>query len=271
MTFRFSLIFAILTIAKATLAQETLLMQEINLAGVYQGKTLFIQNYFLKERMAFCIEEVRINGRRVDMNYDISALKLDFEGIDLYAPVKIRIIHSDTTCISTIINPEAVLFHTIFRFSSIELSDSVLIWTTKGERRKGEFEVEKLASSGQWEDQEVIAAFGEYEGATYHHFPNLKEGANKYRIRYNFPSGSRMNHLYSEELEIEYYPERVQFNPKYAKRRLYLSRTSKYEIYDQGNTLVLEGRGKEVDITPLRRGRYVIYFNGKFPGGFNKE
>ena len=190
----------------------------------------------------------------------MSALKIDFKGYDLYTPVKIRIIHTDTLCSPVIINPEAVLFHTIFRFLPIQLTDSALVWATKGERGKGSFEIQRLRN-GIWERQEDMTAKGTYEGARYLHYPNLEEGANKYRVRYNFPRGSRIAYLYSPEVELEYYPEKIEFSPKSVKTHLYFSRVSHYEIYDRGNKLVQEGQGREVDVSELRKGRYVIYFN----------
>lgn len=73
------------------------------------------------------------------------------------------------------------------------------------------------------------------------------------------------------EVDYDHYPEPVEFTPKSTKTRLYLSRSTHYEIYDDGNTLVLEGQGKEIDVRVLRRGRYIIYFNKKDPGTFIKE
>jgi len=260
----FSLLLGFLSLAQDPAEQIT------SLAGVYQEKILFIQNPWNRNTKEFCVDEVRINEKRVEMNYKLSALKLTFEGYDPYTPVTIKVIHRDTLCKPIIINPEAVLFHTIFRFVEVNLTDSALTWTTKGERGKGEFEVERLMN-GVWVDQEIIEATGKYEGQDYVHYPNLEDGANKYRLKYNFPQGSRISHLYSPEVEFEFYPEPVEFQPKSAKTHLYLSRSTHYEIYNDGNTLVLEGQGKEIDVRVLSRGRYVIYFNGKDPGTFRKE
>ncbi|MBC6400048.1 MAG: hypothetical protein GDA37_03370 [Ekhidna sp.] len=244
--------------------------KETYLAGVYQGKTLFIQNPFNRDKEVFCVREIRINERTPDINYNLSAIMINFEGYDLYTPVKIRIIHADTLCHPVILNPESILFHTIFRFLPIHLTDSALVWSTKGERGKGYFEVQRL-ENGIWEEKAIVEAKGKYEGAGYLHRPALTEGANKYRIKYNFPRSSRIKYLYSSEVELEHYPDRVRFSPKLVKTHLYLSRVSHYEIYDQGNNLVQEGQGKAVDVSKLRKGRYVIYFNGKFPGPFSKE
>lgn len=262
--------FALIAFIGSDIFSQEVPKYETNLAGVFQGNTLFIQNPFDRIDRSFCIDQIYINEKIVDTNLKLSAIKLDFDGFDLYTPVKIRLVHKDSICKPMIINPEAILFHTIFRFTSITLTDSSLTWSTKGETGIGEFEVEKL-DNGIWIDQEVKAAVGRYEGVEYTYFPNLEEGANKYRIRYNFPRGSRVGYLYSREVDFDFYPEPIEFKPKSAKTRLYLSRSTHYEIYNAGRELVLQGQGKEIDVTVLRQGQYVIYFNGKEPGTFIKE
>ncbi|MEQ8904183.1 hypothetical protein [Ekhidna sp.] len=263
-------LFTLILLVSGTIFSQVAPKVETNLAGVFQGKTLFIQNPFDRTVREFCVEKVYINEREVNINYKMSAIKLDFAGYDLNTPVKIRLVHKDTLCTPTIINPEAILFHTIFRFDDVSLTDSALVWRTRGETGRGEFEIEKLMN-GIWVDQDVREALGRYEGAEYTYYPNLEEGANKYRVRYNFPRGSRASHLYSWEVDYDYYPVPVEFNPKSAKTKLYLSRSTHYEIYNDGQKLVLEGQGKVVDVTVLRQGRYIIYFNGKDPGTFIKE
>ncbi len=242
-----------------------------NLAGVYQGRTLFIQNPYNRQTRSFCIERILLNNEPLILNYKLSAIQLDFDGFDLYTPVNIRIVHADSICDPIIINSEAVLFHTIFRFSTIQLTDSSLMWTTKGERGVGNFAVEKL-DNGIWIEKWTLPASGVYEGSPYSYFPeDLEEGANKYRVKYIYPSGSRRRYLYSSEVDYDHYPEPVEFQPKSAKTRLYLSRATPYEIYDGNSELVLTGQGSEIDVTVLRQGQYVIYFNGKDPGTFIKE
>ena len=243
---------------------------ETSLAGVYQGKSLFIQNPFSKSDKDFCVRMIYINEEPLQINYKLSALKVDFDEYHLYEPVKIRIEHKDTLCAPIIINPEAILFHTIFRFESIVLADSGLFWNTKGETGIGEFEIERLWN-GIWRDQEVVKASGKYEGASYSYKPSFEEGPNTYRIKYYFPKGGRVKYLYSWEFDYNHYPDPVDFSPKSAKTRLYLSRASHYEIYNAKQKLVLEGQGKEIDVTVLRRGQYVIYFDGRDPGSFVKE
>lgn len=267
-----ALIFVVILFSTIYSSGQELDRRTTNLAGVYQGKTLFIQNSFNRETGAFCVEKILINNEPLLLNYRLSALKLDFNDFDLFTPVNVLIVHQDTVCSPIIINPEAILFHTIFRYTSISLSDSALAWVTKGERGIGSFEVEKL-ESGIWRSQEVIEGRGVYEGASYSIIPTLDDAANKFRVKYAFPAGGRGNgkYLYSPEVDYDHYPEPVEFKPHSAKTRLYLSRTTPYEIYDDGSTQVLTGQGSEIDVTVLAQGRYVIYFDGKDPGTFIKE
>ncbi len=258
-------------LSSPALSQETAKVIQTNLAGVYQGKTLFIQNPYDRSSKTFCVEQILINNEPLILNYKLSALKLDFDGIDLYTPVNISIVHSDTVCSPIIINSEAVLFHTIFRFTSISLSDSALTWTTKGEIGIGSFSIEKLENTF-WNEKAVVEATGVYEEESYTYLPQeMEEGANKYRVRYKFPPGNRNTYLYSVETDYDHYPVPVEFKPASAKTRLYLSRLTPYEIYNDSSSLVLEGHGIEIDVTVLRQGRYTIYFNGKDPGTFIKE
>lgn len=265
-----SFLILVLTGMRVTLQAQTPDLFHINLVGVYQGKTLFIQNPYNAVKRAYCLKQIMLNNNPLSLNYQLSAIKLDFEEYDLYTPITVTIWYADTLCIPVIINPDAILFHTIFRFSDASLTDTSLTWSTKGERGIGAFEIEKL-KNGTWNTQEIVKAKGIYEGANYFYLPKLEEGANKYRVKYHFPEGSRVDHLYSMEMDHDYYPEPIDFNPKSVKTRMYLSRYASYEIFNAKNELILTGEGLEIDLTKLRRGRYSIYFNGKDPGTFVKE
>ena len=243
---------------------------QTNLAGVYQGKTLFVQNPYDPQSGSYCILKIFINNDPVRLNYNISAIKLDFDGYDHYTPVNIRVHHRDTVCKPVIVNPEAVLFHTIFRFSEMTLTDSILTWITKGERGMGVFEIEKL-EDGLWKRKGTMVAKGIFEGAGYSFLPVMEEGHNKFRVRYNFPEGSRRSYLYSFEMDFDHYPDPVKFKLGSLKTKIFLSRVSSYEIYNAGRELTLQGRGKEIDVTNLGRGQYVIYFDGNDPGTFIKD
>ncbi|MBV6644010.1 MAG: hypothetical protein KI790_01095 [Cyclobacteriaceae bacterium] len=240
---------------------------ETTLIGVFQGVSLFIQNPYNSDSKEFCVKKVYVNNQLQPLNYKLSALKLDFLQSDLYTPVTIKIVARDSICQPQIINPDAVLFHTSYKFTSMSLSDSVFTWQTEGERESGTYFIEKL-QTGIWVTEEEIPAQGRFEEAKYLYFPALDEGPNKYRIKYEFGNGK---YLYSQEIEYEFYPEPVKFKPQATNTTIYLSRAAAYEVYNQKGNLVLSGRGLEIDVRRIRPGEYIVYFDGKDPGVFRRE
>jgi hypothetical protein len=235
--------------------------------GVYQGTPLFIRNPYLPERQAFCVKAVYVNREKVQLNYELSALKIDFQNQDLYTPVTVRIVSNDTLCEPIIINPDAIFFHTTYKFLEFNLSDTLLTWTTEGEREQGIYTIEKY-SNGVWREQTQVSAKSNFDKASYEYPPDLDEGANKYRIKYDNGRGA---YLYSREIDYDFYPEPVTFTPKNPQFIITFSRPANYEIFNAKNEVVLEGYGKEVDISRLLSGDYVIYFNGTDPGAFTKN
>ncbi len=238
---------------------------ETRLTGVYRGKTLFIQNPYNSEIKGFCITEIRVNNRNLNLNYNLSAIKLDFEGIEQNTPIAVHIFHSDS-CKPVIINPDAIAYHYSFAFKEISMNDSVLVWNSEGDQQQGLYTLEYY-DYGIWQTRDTIASKGSFGGATYVHFPKLQEGPNKLRLKYTFASG---DYLYSREIDFHYYEESVTFSPKSAKNTLTISRYASYEIYNAGNELVLSGSGNTIDIRSLPKGDYIIYFDNKDPGVFKK-
>lgn len=239
---------------------------ETRFTGVNRGKTLFIQNPYDAETAQFCITEVRVNNRKLQLNYNFSAIKIDFKGVEVNAPVAIHIIHGDS-CKPVIINPDAIAYHYSFAFKEISMNDSVLVWSSVGDQANGLYTLEYY-DYGIWQTRDTIPTKGQFGGATYVHFPKLQEGPNKLRLKYTFASG---DYLYSREIDFHYYEEPVTFTPKSSKTSLTLSRYASYEIYDAGNEMVMSGAGNTIDIRQLRRGDYIIYFDNKDPGVFTKE
>ena len=244
--------------------------QETYITGVYQGKPLFIQNPYNPKSKEYCLEGIYVNKKLLKINYKTSAIIVNFEGLDLYAPVNIWINHRNAECKPVLLNPDAILFYSIFRFSSVLLSDTSLAWTTKGERGKGSFEIQTLIT-GIWRTQGEMDAEGVYVGASYVFFPKLNEGANKLRIRYNFPEDSHITHLFSHEIDYDFYPEPITLKPSSNNNRLYFTRPSLYKIYNGHREVVLSGKDFEVDIRALPKGQYVIYFDGREPRMFEKD
>lgn len=233
-------------------AQET--PSEISYSGVYKGSPLFIQNPYSPRTQSYCIREIVVNKRRVDIDYNRSALMLDFSSTDKFAPVAIHILYADSTCVPVLLNPDAIAFHSVFGFDRVNISDSTISWQTRGEQANGTYQLEKF-SFGDWEPLASVPSKGVYGGSSYEYFPNYEEGINKYRVRYT--EGDLT--LYSAEVEYVFYPSPIEFKRK--DDILLLSRAAAYIVYDAENYDVLSGTGREIDISSLASGEYMVVFN----------
>jgi hypothetical protein len=247
-------------------SQESL-QKETSITGVYQGKTLFIQNPYSQETQAFCVEKIFVNEVPISFNPRQSAIKVNFKGIDIYSPVYLRIVHKDN-CAPLIINPDALAYHNSFRFTELNLLDTLLTWKSQGEHEKGYYIIEKI-DMGSWIEQDTIQSKGKFGGSAYEYNPILTSGPNKFKVRYVFPNDEFLN---SRDLDIHFYPSDVTFRPSITDSKLYLSRGSEYKIYDNAGKLLLSGQNSEIDVTSLSKGEYLIYFNTQeYPGFFQKK
>lgn len=238
---------------------------ELRFTGVYQGKILFIQNPYDPETGQFCVTALSVNGYPKPVP-QLSAIKIDFQGVEPFTPVSIQIVYR-AGCEPVVINPDAIRFHSLFTFQMIEFTDSTLVWETKGEQKGTTYIMEQYVN-GFWEEVEQISAMGSFERAAYERQPLLEEGANKFRVKYVFPDET---YLYSEEVDFHFYPDPVTFSPAEPSHSLTLSRTAFYQIYNAKSKLVLSGQGIEIDVSALPPGQYVVYFDGRDPGVFNKK
>lgn len=231
--------------------------QEIAITGVFQGKPLFIQNPLSEGTDVFCIREIYLNGRPLVLNIKRSALEIDFRGLDLYTPVSIRIVH-DSVCSPKIVNQQAILWHSSFRFNSILFSEEEIKWVTRGERKQAFYIVEKL-NGEEWTDLAQLPSDGQFASSEYSYFPELSEGSNKFRVRYEASSN---NYLYSDEVEVVFYKEPITFTPKVVSDKMTLSRASPFEILNEKEEVILTGNAKEIPLRLLKPGNYYIILDG---------
>jgi hypothetical protein len=239
--------------------------QEVAITGVYQGKPLFIQNPLAEGVDKFCVKEVFLNGRALNLNLKLSALEVDFKGIDLYTPVSIRVLH-DTICSPRIVNPQAIFWHSSFRFNSITFIEEEIKWITRGEREKASYIIERL-SGEDWLEVEEIPSQGQFASSEYSYFPELTEGTNKFRVKY---LAGANNYLYSDEVEFVYYKVPITFTPKVVSDKMTLSRATAFEILNEREEVILTGNAKEIPLRLLKPGNYYIVLDG-FKESFVKK
>lgn len=235
------------------LSSWSALAQETFLTGVFKGYSIYIQNSYNKDFAEFCINEVIVNEKRINLNLKLSALKINFKDINLFTPVSIKIIHKNY-CNPKIVNPEAILYHSSFKFDSLFLNDSLLTWYTRGDRQEGIYKIERL-EDGFWKVQSKLKSKGYFEGAKYIFFTNHKSGGNIYRIKYELPN-SRF--LYSQDIEFFKFPDKITFFLSDDNNEIILSEKAPYIITNKYDREIMRGNAKIIPIGRLKAGKYFI-------------
>ena len=232
--------------------------QELSMTGVYKGESLYIKNPYLADKGQFCVNAVYVNGTKTTANLQLTAINIPFRGVQIFSPVKV-LIHHDTLCQPRIVNPDAINYHSSFKFDSVTVNDTTVHWYTKGDAVGGKYVVEQM-HNGLWNELKELPAKGKFHGARYVYFPEHYEGGNKYRIRYHLPDG---RYQYSYEEEHIFYPQPVTFSPRSVTDAITLSRACSYEILDSNGDVILQGTGKVIPLRRLQPGDYGIVLEGQ--------
>ncbi len=232
------------------------LAAEIIIAGVYRGTNLFVQNPH-DGNNNYCISEVYVNNKKVE-HQKATAFDIDLSSFKLNDVVNIRIIHGDY-CTPKVMNMSAIKIREDFQFTSTEATETKLIWTTKGERKFGQYFLEIFKNNG-WVVEKVMnckAQVGNniYEANTLHN-----SGTNKYRIKYLEISGKSS---YSPEVVYISDEEKVSFYPKSVTENITFSKNVKYEVLDIYYNVVMRGSGVVLDCTGLKLGTYYLVFDNR--------
>ncbi|MEQ6119750.1 hypothetical protein [Reichenbachiella sp. MALMAid0571] len=253
----FSQILRYLLLILVFLVQHAVNGQKTVLSGVYQGQSLYIQNPYLVSEHKYCIDTIIVNKQDIYINPQLSAVKLDFGKEMLFAPVMVMIKHKEN-CKPKFINPEAILYHSSFKFDSLVVNDSLIRWHTKGEKLEGLYSIEKLNGT-YWQVMNTIKPKGQFEGADYIYFPEFDKGGNRFRIKYSLPDN---RYIYSGEVEMFYFAKPITFSPKSVIDEMVLSQYADYQIMDLKGNVIVSGSGKVIPLRKLKRGDYFIYLEG---------
>lgn len=236
--------------------------------GIYQGKNLFVQNPMLSTAEDFCTKKVVVNGVEVITAPRSSAYEIDLSHIKLKSAVIIEI-HYSEGCIPKILNLNAIKALSHFSFTSFNVDEDGIHWSSKGESDAGTFYIQHFINNA-WvtirEEKGKGHLNDSYDINSEHH-----SGLNKYRIRYLELSGQS---FYSKTVEFESSKKPVVIYPRKVTDKLYFKPAiiTKYVIYDKYGNVVLEGKAKEIDCTSLKpHEHYTIEFDNQTKEFIKKE
>ena len=241
---------------------------EILIAGIYQGKNLFVQNPFSPDNKTYCTNEVYVNDEKIMSSIKLGAFEIDLSGLEVDDPVTIRITHKDG-CAPKLINPQVIRPSGNFQITEVLASGNTISWVSSGETAAFVYYVESLVN-GNWIVLRKMNAKGQPK-TPYAVTVAEPDATNKYRIKaqdtethhmfYSRVFGQRAEVAVAEPDTADYKP--ITFIPTNPKTRLMLSREAEYEILDARKKTVAKGKGLVVSIARLKAGTYYLKTDGQ--------
>jgi hypothetical protein len=230
---------------------------EMIVNGIYQGTNLFVQNPH-DGKNNYCIAEIYLNNKKADFPKNSTAFDIDLSSLTVGATIHLRFVHSDD-CLPKIMNMGAIKVREEFQFTSIDATDTKLVWTTKGEKRFGQYFLEAFKNNA-WKVEKVLNCKAQAGNNIYEINASHSSGVNKYRIKYLEISGKS---VYSPERVYESDAEQVTFYPKSVTQNITFSKIVKYEVLDVYYNIVMRGNGAMADCTGLKGGTYYLVFDNR--------
>lgn len=252
---RFLLSFFVLVIAVSVYAESNI----IQLDGIFQGKNLYVVNPFASSGVGFCVYEVNVNGQITTDEINSSAFEIDLSLFQLQLGEKIMItIKHKENCKPKVLNPEDLKPKSTYELVSINVDkEGSIKWETKGEAGKLPFIVEQY----RWNKWVKI---GELEGKgtpglnSYSLKATPHSGENKFRVKQiDYTKKPR----YSDEVKLRSMTPPVSLESKKITDNITFTMETMYEIYDYYGNIVLKGKGKEVNVANLPKGKYFLNFD----------
>jgi hypothetical protein len=229
---------------------------EMIITGVYHGTNLFVQNPH-DGNNNFCVSEVYVNDKKVE-HQKATAFDIDLSFLKVNDAVTIKIIHGNE-CTPKVMNLNAIKAREEFQFTSADPTDSKVIWTTKGEKKFGQYFVETFRNN-VWVVEKVMNCKAQAGNNIYEANVLHNSGTNKYRIKYLEISGKS---AYSKEIVYVSEEEQVSFYPKSVTANITFSKVVRYEVLDVYYNVVMRGSGAIVDCTGLKTGTYYLVFDNR--------
>ncbi len=236
--------------------------KEIEIKGIYQGENLYVMNPFSSTGVGFCIYEVTVNGQVTTDEISSSAFEIDFTFFNLKKgdPVTVVIKHKDG-CTPKLLNAEVLKPKSTFVVTaiSIDRKTNKLSWKTVGENGRLPFIVEQYRWK-KWVKVSSVEGKGTNKEHAYSIEVHPHSGTNRFRVKQvDYTKKPR----YSKEVTLRTMIKPVSFSPKKVKGEIKFSAETDYEIYNYYGTLVMKGRGTDVNVSKLAKGDYFINFDAK--------
>lgn len=229
----------------------------LTVEGNYQGKNLYVQNPYNDATETYCVTEVFVNDQSLSANINSGAfeIKLNELGLEIGAPVKVQIIHSEG-CKPKILNNDLTHVNRTIRIEPASLKNGQFRWKDNPELRS--YRIEQYRWN-KWIEVDVVISNPDDEGyysATLN--DDLHSGTNTFRIAADNGNGVR---AFSNNLIAQGSAEAVTYEMLKSERLLQFSSETQYELYNELGERVLTGKSIQIDLAGLSSGDYYLNFD----------
>ncbi len=232
----------------------------LSVSGQYYNENIFIYNPTVGDN--FSIQSLRINDTEVSSDFSSNGIELDLGSYNLKKenPIIISIVY-DSAHPPVIINPEAIMPLESFRISKPRyLKNNKLRLSIQGVPRNTPIIVEQY----KWDTWREVASVNSNEPVdknTYEVKINPHSGKNIYRVKSTNVKGTEII-----SRSCIFSPKNVQnisIQKKISSKEIQFSAKTEYEIYTLEEKLVLNGNDRYIDISSLKKGKYLLFFDNK--------
>lgn len=250
---------------------QTLWAGLYEIAGVYRGKSLFIENKFMGSLNEHCLTNIYVNDAHLVDHPRESVVELNLSGFEIGQKLVIRVYHK-STCKPIVLNPQDIKDpKQFFDFTTLRATESEIHWETQGEESICKYSLQQKVN-GDWRDVKFVKGQGLLSANTYTLPSSHASGTNVYRIKYRASGG--VSHL-SQEISYESSNGAVYFYPKRVADFITFetndNRSIDYKVTDiQGNE-IFSGAGIIIDCRNLVPGNYYVLKYDNKEGKFYKK
>lgn len=237
---------------------------DLTLEGVFQGKSLYVQNPEMGDGFGYCVKKVSVNGSAAPANLSSGAFEIDFVWFSLNPGDAVTIhIEYQEGFKPTVLNPEVLLPRSTFALTGILFDEKgTLNWNTESETGALPYVVEEYRWN-KWISTGTVQGKGQSGTNNYHLKLTPHSGTNKVRIVQIDYSGTKRT---SQEFTFEAGISAVEKSEEKVRDYIHFTVNgaaveTQYEIYDAYGNRVMKGWNSTVPCSTLKKGVYYINFD----------
>lgn len=229
---------------------------DLLIEGKYSGKNIVVLNP--SEGENFCIDQVWVNGRNINVTLNSNSFEIPLEGFMIDQIVSIQI-HHHANCVPVIVNAYDLIKEREFTLSSFNFvkRTRLLSWEIKDLDSSKTYSIEQYVF-GKWISVKELGSPAEMAFNTF--APVVNSGINFFRLKETDEYGKV---LVSQLIKVKIPNRNIEIKKFKVTKDLEFTDITHYEIITENGFFVISGVAKSVDVSALEKGNYFVNFDGK--------